>query len=50
MRYSKDHKAETHARIVKNASVRLREKGPAGIGVAEPYRQFLEPFVRAYAG
>jgi TetR/AcrR family transcriptional repressor of nem operon len=35
MRYSKDHKAETHARIVKNASVRLREKGPAGIGVAE---------------
>ncbi len=35
MRYSKDHKADTHARIVKNASIRLREKGPAGIGVAE---------------
>lgn len=35
MRYSKDHKADTHARIVKTASVRLREKGPAGIGVAE---------------
>jgi TetR/AcrR family transcriptional repressor of nem operon len=27
MRYSKDHKAETHERIVKNASVRLRERG-----------------------
>jgi TetR/AcrR family transcriptional repressor of nem operon len=35
MRYSKDHKAETHQRIVKNASVRLRERGAAGIGVAE---------------
>lgn len=35
MRYSKDHKAETHARIVKNASVRLRERGEAGLGVAE---------------
>jgi TetR/AcrR family transcriptional repressor of nem operon len=35
MRYSKDHKAETHQRIVKNASVRLRERGAAGLGVAE---------------
>ncbi len=35
MRYSKDHKAETHERIVKNASVRLREGGAASIGVAE---------------
>ena len=35
MRYSKDHKIETHARIVKNASVLLREKGADGIGVAE---------------
>lgn len=35
MRYSKDHKTETHARIVKNASVRLREKGAASLGVAE---------------
>jgi TetR/AcrR family transcriptional repressor of nem operon len=35
MRYSKEHKAETHGRIVKNASVQLREKGPAGIGIAE---------------
>lgn len=35
MRYTKDHKADTHARIVKNASIRLREKGPAGIAVAE---------------
>lgn len=35
MRYSKDHKAETHARIVKNASMRLREGGAASLGVAE---------------
>ena len=35
MRYSKDHKAETHERIVKNASVRLREGGVASIGVAD---------------
>lgn len=35
MRYSKDHKAETHERIVRNASVRLRERGAAGLGVAE---------------
>jgi TetR/AcrR family transcriptional regulator, transcriptional repressor for nem operon len=35
MRYSKEHKDETHARIVKKASVRLREKGAHGIGVAD---------------
>jgi TetR/AcrR family transcriptional repressor of nem operon len=35
MRYSKDHKLETHARIVKKASVRLRERGAHGIGVAD---------------
>ena len=35
MRYSKEHKRETHARIVKKASVRLREKGAHGIGVAD---------------
>src|ERR1700742_3454150 len=35
MRYSKEHKAETHERIVKQASVRLREKGAHGIGVAD---------------
>lgn len=35
MRYSKDHKAETHARIVAKAAVRLREKGVHGIGVAD---------------
>jgi len=35
MRYSKEHKQETHARIVKRASVRLREKGAHGIGVAD---------------
>src|SRR3569623_1825142 len=35
MRYSKQHKLETHARIVKKASVRLREKGAPGVGVAD---------------
>ncbi len=35
MRYSKEHKLETHARIVKKSSVRLREKGAHGIGVAD---------------
>ena len=35
MRYSKDHKAETHARIVRAAAVLLREKGVHGVGVAE---------------
>ena len=35
MRYSKEHKQETHARIVRKASVRLREKGAHGIGVSD---------------
>jgi len=35
MRYSREHKQETHARIVRKASVRLREKGANGIGVAD---------------
>ena len=35
MRYSREHKFETHARIVKKASVKLREKGAHGIGVAD---------------
>jgi TetR/AcrR family transcriptional regulator, transcriptional repressor for nem operon len=35
MRYSREHKLETHARIVKKASVRLRESGAHGIGVAD---------------
>lgn len=35
MRYSKEHKLETHARIVKKASAKLREKGAHGIGVAD---------------
>ena len=35
MRYSREHKLETHARIVRKASVRLREKGAHGIGVAD---------------
>ncbi len=34
MRYAKDHKQETHARIVRKASVKLRERGAHGIGVA----------------
>jgi TetR/AcrR family transcriptional repressor of nem operon len=38
MRYSKEHKLETHARIVKKASVRLREKGAHGVGVADLMR------------
>ena len=35
MRYSKEHKSQTQARIVKRASVKLREKGAHGIGVAD---------------
>jgi TetR/AcrR family transcriptional regulator, transcriptional repressor for nem operon len=35
MRYSREHKNQTHARIVKRASVKLREKGAHGIGVAD---------------
>jgi TetR/AcrR family transcriptional repressor of nem operon len=35
MRYSREHKLETHARIVKKASVRIRERGAHGIGVAD---------------
>ncbi|WJR75434.1 TetR/AcrR family transcriptional regulator [Bradyrhizobium sp. NP1] len=35
MRYSREHKQETHQRIVRKASVRLREKGAHGIGVAD---------------
>jgi TetR/AcrR family transcriptional repressor of nem operon len=35
MRYSREHKQETHERIVRKASVRLREKGAHGVGVAD---------------
>jgi TetR/AcrR family transcriptional regulator, transcriptional repressor for nem operon len=35
MRYSREHKQETHARIVRRASIRLREKGAHGVGVAD---------------
>jgi len=35
MRYSREHKLETRARIVRKASVRLREKGAHGVGVAD---------------
>jgi TetR/AcrR family transcriptional regulator, transcriptional repressor for nem operon len=35
MRYSPEHKAETHTRIVRKAATRLREKGAHGVGVAD---------------
>src|ERR1700744_6629986 len=35
MRYSKEHKFQTHARIVPRASVSRRDKGAHGIGVAD---------------
>src|SRR5260370_30430080 len=35
MRHSTEHQLEPHARIVRKASVRLREKGAHGIGVAD---------------
>jgi len=35
MRYSKQHKIETHDRIVSKAAARLREKGLHGVGVAD---------------
>jgi TetR/AcrR family transcriptional regulator, transcriptional repressor for nem operon len=35
MRYSREHKFQTRARIVKRASAKLREKGAHGIGVAD---------------
>jgi TetR/AcrR family transcriptional repressor of nem operon len=35
MRYSREHKQETHARIVRKASVRLRERGAHGVGLAD---------------
>jgi TetR/AcrR family transcriptional repressor of nem operon len=35
MRYSREHKQETHTRIVRKAAVRLREKGAHGVGVAD---------------
>jgi len=35
MCYSKEHKQETHTRIVKKAAVLLREKGAHGVGVAD---------------
>jgi TetR/AcrR family transcriptional regulator, transcriptional repressor for nem operon len=35
MRYSREHKQETHDRIVRYASGRLREKGAHGVGVAD---------------
>ena len=39
MRYSREHKQETHAKIVKKAAVLLREKGAHGIGVADHMKE-----------
>ncbi|MBX9709653.1 MAG: TetR/AcrR family transcriptional regulator [Xanthobacteraceae bacterium] len=39
MRYSQDHKAETRARIVRKAAVRLRQSGPHGVAVADLMKQ-----------
>jgi TetR/AcrR family transcriptional regulator, transcriptional repressor for nem operon len=35
MRYEKDHKQQTHARVLQIAAKALREKGPDGVSVAE---------------
>lgn len=34
MRYGEDHKEQTRARVLKEAAHEIRDKGPAGIGVA----------------
>jgi TetR/AcrR family transcriptional repressor of nem operon len=39
MRYSKDHKAQTRARIVHKAAVRLREDGLNGVAIADLMKQ-----------
>src|SRR5580765_2818336 len=49
MRYSREHKLETHARIVKKASVRLREKGAHGIGVADLMKEARQTHGGFYA-
>ena len=40
MRYSREHKLETHARIVRKASVRLPEKGAHGGGVGDAWQRW----------
>src|ERR1700761_3988700 len=49
MRYSKEHKSETHAKIVRRASVKLREKGAHGIGVADLMKEAGLPHGGFYA-
>ena len=39
MRYSRDHKAQTHARIVKKTAVRLRRNGLNGVAIADLMKQ-----------
>ncbi len=39
MRYARDHKAETRARIVSKASVRLRRDGLHGVAIADLMKQ-----------
>ncbi|HEY0235984.1 MAG TPA: TetR/AcrR family transcriptional regulator [Afipia sp.] len=39
MRYSKQHKARTRARIVHGAATSLRKNGPHGVGVADLMKQ-----------
>lgn len=39
MRYPREHKLATRERIVKKASIRLREKGAHGIGVADMMKE-----------
>ena len=38
MRYSADHKAETHAQLLRAAAARMRKAGMDGVGVAEIMR------------
>jgi len=38
MRYSADHKAETHARLLRAAAAQMRKQGMDGVGVAEIMR------------
>jgi len=39
MRYARSHKSETRARILKNASARLRSHGAAGIAIGDLMKQ-----------
>src|SRR5258705_5469797 len=48
LRYSKEHKHETHARIVTKASVPLREKSAHGVGVADLMKEAILNHGRIY--